>query len=419
MSKSIELDKYVNYYDHQFLTKEEFNCDQNFFLNSQLLQNDFLYSTGVIYGYDVSDDGNTTLTIHKGIAIYQGGQPLILKEDYSAIVDDLKDDSLPTNAGDLKVVLTCRFKLYIPSADDPDYDKDLQQPTRQHRRLVFTLYDESHVPAEEIKLATMTLLGGKTISKLDCSIKTTGRYKGNPQVSPDRLLLNSGNKQFQIVCNNDGLFLQELKNGTPYNILEYLSPTNTNRGLISLGDRQGNECDFYSYQLGYKSKLDRVGDPATELPHEKTASVNMASASFMSDSIAASSSASGNGNLEAFVSDESLEVGDVVSLDSKSEKVRKSTQKDDAMVIGVVSSVRSTVTGVYLIAVSGRVECSVNGAVKRGDLLTTSSKPGIASKAKPVSISGTEVYKAGTIIGKALGSNKSGSGSIDVLVMLN
>jgi len=53
-----------------------------------------------------------------------------------------------------------------------------------------------------------------------------------------------------------------------------------------------------------------------------------------------------------------------------------------------------------------------NGAIKPGDLLVTSSRPGYAMK-------GTDRERiAGAILGKALGSLKSGTGTIEVLVTL-
>jgi hypothetical protein len=53
-----------------------------------------------------------------------------------------------------------------------------------------------------------------------------------------------------------------------------------------------------------------------------------------------------------------------------------------------------------------------------GDLLTTSSIPGFAMRAEPVNIDGIEIYRPGTILGKAMGTLESGTGIIEVLVTL-
>ncbi len=59
-----------------------------------------------------------------------------------------------------------------------------------------------------------------------------------------------------------------------------------------------------------------------------------------------------------------------------------------------------------------------NGAIRAGDLLTTSSTPGHAMKAAPILINGVEIYRTGTILGKALEPLNAGTGVIKVLVTL-
>jgi len=53
-----------------------------------------------------------------------------------------------------------------------------------------------------------------------------------------------------------------------------------------------------------------------------------------------------------------------------------------------------------------------------GDLLTTSSTPGYAMRASPVTIEGITFYLPGTILGKALEPLEEGTGVILVLVTL-
>ena len=59
-----------------------------------------------------------------------------------------------------------------------------------------------------------------------------------------------------------------------------------------------------------------------------------------------------------------------------------------------------------------------NGSIVPGDLLTTSSTPGHVMKAKPVDVGGVEIYRSGTIVGKALGSLEEDTGVLEMLVML-
>jgi hypothetical protein len=117
--------------------------------------------------------------------------------------------------------------------------------------------------------------------------------------------------------------------------------------------------------------------------------------------------------------DESLASGDVVSLDgSLRAGVKKSSGAYDSGVLGIVSTAPALVIGgtdgegvsAVPVALSGRVPVKVNvenGAVKAGDLLTSSSTPGVAMKAT----------KAGAIIGSAM-SDYSGGGVGTVLAFV-
>jgi hypothetical protein len=117
--------------------------------------------------------------------------------------------------------------------------------------------------------------------------------------------------------------------------------------------------------------------------------------------------------------DNSLVPGDVVSIDSSlSSGVKKSQIAYDKSVAGVVSTKPGLAIGevdqegikAVPVALSGRVPVKViteNGAIKAGDMLTTSSTPGIAMKAT----------KAGAIIGTAINDfNGEGVGQILVFV---
>lgn len=73
------------------------------------------------------------------------------------------------------------------------------------------------------------------------------------------------------------------------------------------------------------------------------------------------------------------------------------------------------------LAIAGVVPVKVsteNGAIQPGDLLTTASLPGYAMKASPVDLDGVEIYRPGTILGKALEPLDEGSGVISVLITL-
>lgn len=139
----------------------------------------------------------------------------------------------------------------------------------------------------------------------------------------------------------------------------------------------------------------------------------------------------GNRDLaENFASDVDLDPGDVVCMGDDEESVAISEEPDDGLVLGVVSSRPGLLLNsdhdsddggrMFPIALCGRVPCKVvdeNGPIQRGDLLTSSSTPGHAMKATSVTIDGQPIHRPGTIIGKAVGSLRSGTGTIEVFVI--
>jgi hypothetical protein len=127
------------------------------------------------------------------------------------------------------------------------------------------------------------------------------------------------------------------------------------------------------------------------------------------------------------------EPGDVVVLcEDGSKEVEKSTSPYDTKVAGIYST-RPGVLGAdkdgdtrmdaddIPVAIVGIVPTKVtdeNGAIHAGDLLTTSSAPGRAMKAAPVSVNGVKIYPTGTILGKALEPLNGSEGIIKVLVTI-
>jgi hypothetical protein len=118
------------------------------------------------------------------------------------------------------------------------------------------------------------------------------------------------------------------------------------------------------------------------------------------------------------------EPGDVLVISTQTDRaVELSAQPFATTVIGVYSTQPAMLAGApdqddplagIPVAITGIVPCKVsaeNGAIKRGDLLVTSSKVGYAMRA------GTNP-PPGTVLGKALGELKDGTGVIQVLVTL-
>ena len=146
------------------------------------------------------------------------------------------------------------------------------------------------------------------------------------------------------------------------------------------------------------------------------------------------------------------DVGDLLVIDPDSPYLVLSAEPNDTKVIGVVGPTVDVKDGELMVIVLGyhgakpneeqqlpgrpgdevagaaeeaptrsvaRVKVDASyGAIKRGDLLTTSPNPGHAMRAEPVDVGGVEIYRPGTIIGKALESLDAGQGLIEVFVAL-
>src|SRR5205814_7227617 len=119
--------------------------------------------------------------------------------------------------------------------------------------------------------------------------------------------------------------------------------------------------------------------------------------------------------------------GTVVVLNPEhNNEVMRSSAAYDTTVAGVVSAMPGVILGEASlskekIATTGRVKVRVDAsraAIRIGDLLVTSDKPGMAMKSEPVDIAGIKMHRPGTLIGKALEPLKSGEGEILVLLSL-
>jgi hypothetical protein len=116
---------------------------------------------------------------------------------------------------------------------------------------------------------------------------------------------------------------------------------------------------------------------------------------------------------EKYESDAEYDAGTVIVFGGEKE-ITSSKDKGTSTVAGVISNepaymMNSEADGQY-VALCGRVPCKVVGPVSKGDLLVASDIEGHAEADNDA--------KAGSIIGKAIGSHNEGEGVIEVLVNL-
>ena len=122
-----------------------------------------------------------------------------------------------------------------------------------------------------------------------------------------------------------------------------------------------------------------------------------------------------------------LTPGTVVILNrGRNNEVMASSTAYDTAVAGVVSAQPGISLGIggegkEQIATTGRVKVRVDARtspITVGDLLVTSTSPGMAMRSTPIEIGGQSLHKPGTIIGKALEPLTGGVGEILVLLSM-
>ncbi len=138
----------------------------------------------------------------------------------------------------------------------------------------------------------------------------------------------------------------------------------------------------------------------------------------------------GHGDIaENYKTGEALEPGDVVVISAQGGlMLTLAREGNDPSVAGVVATDPSLRLSGGLpdgegvpLAIAGRVLCKVDasfGPIAPGDLLTTSPTPGHAMLAQPITIGGVNIFRPGTILGKALEPCEEGTGLIQILVTL-
>jgi hypothetical protein len=124
------------------------------------------------------------------------------------------------------------------------------------------------------------------------------------------------------------------------------------------------------------------------------------------------------------------EPGDVLVISENTDRtVEKSSESNSTKVAGVFATkpgviltqrdIEQNIDDLVPMGVIGVIPtkvCNQNGAIKRGDLLVTSSIGGHAMKAQPIEVNGVKIYLTGAILGKALENFDGEKGLINVLV---
>jgi hypothetical protein len=356
----------VNYFPYQFLTDKDFTDEQNYHIQMRKLQNKHTFSPGIVNGLTVAiGSDRLSVTIAPGMAIDEEGRAIIVSE---ALTLTFTRGITPTPE-----------YVYLTLATSEKKDNDNRgQPVR----IVEVPQVTPNRGSGAIRLARLTWTGGGTIENCDSSAGQKATAKGVDL--------------------------------TPY--VEKTGGTLT--GRLSVGGVAPDEAALKAVDSHVRFFV--KGDVAIE------GNLYVSTELFTPGGGIGDLSRSRGDLAEVYASRMPLESGEVVCLYPDDDTIVRSTVPNDPLVFGIISTAPAQVLGKasglgFPVALTGRVPCKVvaeNGPIQRGDLLTTSSTPGHAMKARPLSEGGCACLRPGTVIGKALGALAAGGGLIDVFVFL-
>ena len=207
--------------------------------------------------------------------------------------------------------------------------------------------------------------------------------------------------QFSVETNGDGIFHGDVIGTRLWLRPDPAAPTNA---AVLVG--HGGTTNFIPYNTALNRAMNLVVWDATV----RTITIN------------------GADLVEPFpIKEEAIEKGSVVVIDEDNPgQLKRSTQPYDTRVAGIVSGANGVRAGIILrqegvldqgenVALSGRVYVKADaqyGAIRPGDMLTTSDTPGHAMKASD------RERTPGAVLGKAMSGLEEGQGQVLVLVTL-
>ena len=160
---SDDVTKRMNYFDRQFLHKEDFQVEQAYHIDRHRRHNRALHVAGVAAGMDVTGrPGDSTVTINPGMAIDPDGRDIVLAKTPTPVTLTVP---LPNVEG--------AYDLYIyydkEQETDPSRDPGVDGNTRIEERPGWRLVDtatEKPLP-NDLRLARLHVKGGKLASEPD------------------------------------------------------------------------------------------------------------------------------------------------------------------------------------------------------------------------------------------------------------
>ncbi len=183
----------MNYFKGEFLHAEDFQCEQQYYINKRIRHNQYLHTPGIVTGLTALP-GTGKVTIKSGIAIDKNGQEIILDVDY---------DVTSVASG---MIIGIKYK----EGEDPASDnKDTTFPGKKRileSYEVTTNNDPDAVPLAKVKDATTTPVTLDTAYKLAYSgpaVMGDLTIQGNLTVQGETTVVKTDKMQGNVVLGDN------------------------------------------------------------------------------------------------------------------------------------------------------------------------------------------------------------------------
>ena len=160
--------KRLNYFNSQFLKEKDFQDEQTYHIQMRRLQNQRLHSWGIIYGLDITQVGNTEISVTAGMAIDKDGREIVLPLDPPP-----GNFNLSSFTGNAVVYLTLAYAEVFdtidrnPGGSGDQFVRTTERPTREVKA------DAPPPDGSVIILAKVTLVNGKiTSDSIDLTVRS-------------------------------------------------------------------------------------------------------------------------------------------------------------------------------------------------------------------------------------------------------
>ena len=190
--------KRLNYFNSQFLKEKDFQDEQTYHIQMRRLQNQRLRSWGIIYGLEVTQVGNTEVSVTAGMAIDKDGREIVLPIDPPP-----SNFNLSSFTGNAVVYLTLAYAEVFDTGDRNPGGGGDQFVRTTERPKPSVKADAPPTDGSVIVLAKVTLSNGALTAN---SIDRTARSPiSTSSIAPNSITLDKLAPNLQPIVSVDGV----------------------------------------------------------------------------------------------------------------------------------------------------------------------------------------------------------------------